>query len=235
MKKVTLNLESLRDQIYQFLRHEMQAGELLPGSRVDMKELCQQLGVSVTPIRDALVQLQAEGFVSIAPRRWVRINALSLKDIDNLYEVIGALEASAIKSVFHKLDKAAVRSLEQFNDEYRQAIFQGDTERIYRKNLSFHEVFLDLSENHHLKKIIRLFKERLYDFPRRAYLQEWELRNSDEHQQLIDCIKKGDSDASVRVMKDVHWSFRVQENYIRKFYSLAMEELDHFRQERRRP
>jgi DNA-binding GntR family transcriptional regulator len=219
-----LNLQSLREQIYQFLRHQMQKGVLLPGFHIDIKKISEQLGVSTTPVRDALIVLQVEGFVSILPRKGVIVNALTIRDIKNLYEVIGALEASVVKSVFDDLDMSRMAAMEQIDGEYRQAILAGDSEQIYIKNLAFHGIFLDLSNNPELLKLIKPRKERLYDFPRRAYLQEWELRNSDEHRQLIDCIRKGDPDAAARVLRNQHWSFPYQEDYIRKFYSLAMEE-----------
>jgi len=221
-----LNLQSLREQVYGFLREEMQKGELFPGFKIDIKNIANRLGVSTTPVRDALIQLQIEGFVSIQPRRGVNVNALALRDVKNLYEVIGALESSVLKSVFDKLDQTKVMIMEQLNSEYRQAAIIGDSEQLYLKNLAFHRVFLDLSNNGELLKVIKPLKERLYDFPRRTYLQEWELRNSDEHQQLIDNIKNRDCDAAVRIIRDVHWSFTVQEGYIRKFYSLAMEEYE---------
>lgn len=221
-----LNLQSLREQVYQFLRNQIQTGELLPNFNIDIKKISEQLGVSTTPVRDALIELQAEGFVSILPRRGVIVNPLTIQDIKDLYEVIGSLEASVVKSVFDKLDQARVAMMESIDQEYRQAVIAGETEQIYVKNLAFHGVFLDLSDNMELKKLIKRRKERLYDFPRRTYLQEWELRNSEEHQQLIACIKKGDSDGAARVMRNVHWSFTYQEEFIRKFYSLAMEEYE---------
>ena len=213
-----LNLESLCEQVYQFLRKEMQNGKLLPGLNIDVKKISQQLGVSKTPIRDALIQLQVEGFVTILPRRGIRVNALTLRDVKNLYEVIGPLEASVIISVFHKLDQIKIAKMEQINSEYRQAILTEDFEHIYSLNLAFHEVFLRLSDNLELRRIIKPLKERLYDFPRRGYLLEWELRNLDEHQQLVDFIKKGDRDAAGSILRDVHWSYVVQEEFIRKFY-----------------
>jgi len=222
-----LNLQSLHEQIYRFLRNEMQKGELFPGDDVDIKKISERLGVSRTPVRDALIQLHVEGFVSISPRRGVKVNGLTIKDVKNLYEIIGALESSVIKSVFNKLDENKVNLLEKINTEYRQAVISGDFEQIYLKNLLFHNGFLDLSENGELIKVISPFKERLYDFPRRTYLQEWELRNSEEHQQIIDFIRKGDSDGAARMLRSVHWSFSAQENYIRRFYSLAIEELSH--------
>jgi DNA-binding GntR family transcriptional regulator len=62
-------------------------------------------------------------------------------------------------------------------------------------------------------------KQRLYDFPRRGYIKEWEQSNCRDHDRLIEALKTGDRDAAVRVWRDVHWSFEIQEKYIRRFYS----------------
>jgi DNA-binding GntR family transcriptional regulator len=63
-------------------------------------------------------------------------------------------------------------------------------------------------------------KQRLYDFPRLGYIKEWELNNCNEHQQFIELIEKDDCNGAASIMRDVHWSFSVQEKYIKQFYPL---------------
>jgi len=69
--KPVLNIKSLKEQVYDFLREQMRRGEILPGSVIDMEETSKILGVSRTPLRDALLQLESEDFVAILPRRKV--------------------------------------------------------------------------------------------------------------------------------------------------------------------
>ncbi len=204
----------------------MHSGNLLPGLPIDTAKISQQLGVSKTPVRDALMQLEFEGFVTILPRKrsGVTVNALTLKDVRNLYEMIGALEAAVMVSVFDRLGKDQVAKMELINGRYREAILAGDFDEIYRQNLLFHGVFLDLSENSELMRVIKPRKERLYDFPRRSYLREWELRNCGEHEQLMAAINKGDRDAAATIIRDIHWSYPVQERFIREFYRMAIDE-----------
>ncbi|MCC7295868.1 MAG: GntR family transcriptional regulator, partial [Acidobacteria bacterium] len=78
----------------------MRRGEILPGSVIDMEETSLRLGVSKTPLRDALLQLEMEGFVTILPRRKVVVNVLRPEDIKNYYEIIGALESTALRQAF---------------------------------------------------------------------------------------------------------------------------------------
>ena len=91
-----LVIKSLKELVYEYLRDQMRSGDLLPGAMIDMNETAERLGVSKTPLRDALIQLDMEGFVSILPRRGIVVNPLTLKDIRQYYEIIGALESTAL-------------------------------------------------------------------------------------------------------------------------------------------
>jgi DNA-binding GntR family transcriptional regulator len=220
-----LDLTSLREQVYNFIRGEMHNGNLLPGSYINMKEMSQQLGISKTPLRDAIIQLECEGFVSILPRRGVLVNKLTLQDIKNSVEIVGALEAAVIVSVFHKFVFSHIEKMKHLNAHMISAINDEEFDRYYELNIAFHDVFLNLSENKALRRIIMPIKQRLYDFPRRVYIKEWELINCDEHAQFIEFIRKGDSDNAASIWRDSHWSFTVHEKYIRKFYLLANKHL----------
>ncbi len=215
-----LNIKSLREQIYDYFKSEMQSGKLLPGSSINLNEIAQKLGISKTPLRDALIQLDAEGFVSILPRRGVQVRKLTLQDIRQSYEIIGALEASVVLSVFDQFNQDHIVGLELLNTQQKQAIQKDDFESYYRLNLEFHGIFLKLSDNEALNKIITPLKLRLYDFPRRMYLKDWELQHLREHDQFIDYVKKGDKTGAADIIKNVHWSFAVHEKYFRQFYKL---------------
>jgi len=221
----TLNIKSLREQVYEYLRNAMNRGGLLPGSSINPSQMSQQLGISKTPLRDALIQLETEGFVTILPRRGVIVNKLSLQDIKNFYEIAGALEAAVIVSFFHELNSSRIEKMKQFNAEMKTAITYEDFDTYYKKNLSFHNVFLELSDNEALLKIVMPIKQRLYDFPRLGYIKEWELNNCNEHQQFIELVEKGDCNGAASIMRDVHWSFSVQEKYIKQFYSLVNKQI----------
>ena len=196
----------------------MNRGALTPGSTINLNGMSSRLGVSRTPLRDALIQLESEGFVTILPRRCAVVNQLTLDDIRQAYEIAGALEGSAVQSAFPKFEKRHIGELARLNKEMQGAIKGGDFDRYYQLNLSFHDVFLNLSGNEMLRRIVMPIKRRLYDFPRRGYIKEWELRNCDEHEALIQCIKEGDREGAVKVMRDLHWSFAAQEDFIRRFY-----------------
>ena len=221
-----LNFVSLREQVYLYLREQMNTGKLLPGSTIDMNELSKQLGISKTPLRDALIRLECEGYVEILPRRGVRVASLTLQDVKNLYEIIGTLEASVILSCCNCMDSARIERLKRLNTKMRTVLVDEDFNSYYDLNLEFHNVYLNLSDNAELRHLLTHLKQRLYDFPRRCYIKEWEMSNCDEHQKFVKHLEQGDVRGAAGQMRDVHWSFEVQEKFIRRFYSLMAEQME---------
>lgn len=213
-----INQKSLREQVYEFLRAELHKGNLAPGASINLTQVSESLGISKTPLRDALIQLEVEGFVTISPRRGIFVNRLDLYDIKHCYEIIGALEAAVLVSVFDRVRNEGLGEMKRLNREIAAALDREDYEAYYRLNIRFHHLFVDMSENEPLKRIIMPMKQRLYDFPCRGYIRSWEQQNCRDHEALIEAIERGDRDAAAAIWRDRHWSFSVQEPYIKKFY-----------------
>jgi DNA-binding GntR family transcriptional regulator len=214
-----LVVKSLRQQVYDYLRGAMARGELAPGSPIDLNALAQQLGVSRTPLRDALLQLQAEGFVTIMARRRCVVSELTLEQIRDLYQIIGGLEACVLRDELHRITPDEVERMRRLNREMRAALDRDDFDGYYAANLELHDSYLGLSSNATLKRMVRTLKQRLYDFPRRsAFVKEWELASTGEHEQLIERIAAGDAEGAAEQIRGVHWSFEVQEPFIRRYY-----------------
>lgn len=215
-----LNVKSLKEQVYEYLREQMRRGTILPGSAIDMEETSKKLGVSKTPLRDALLQLEMEDFVTILPRRKIVVKTLTEKDIRNSYEIIGALESMALLNAFDDVDPSSVASMQKLNDQMKEAIDANDFDLYYERNLLFHNTFLGLCRNESLIKIVNTLKKRLYDFPRpKGFVKEWEEASIGEHQTLIDLIRAGDREAAAKHVRDVHWSFAVQHKFIKRYYT----------------
>ncbi|MGA2532412.1 MAG: GntR family transcriptional regulator [Candidatus Aminicenantales bacterium] len=215
-----LNIKSLKEQVYEYLREQMRTGEIRPGSVIDMEETSKKLGVSKTPLRDALLQLEMEDFVSILPRRKVVVNVLEEADIRNYYDIIGALESAALLKAFDRLRPSDIDAMQALNDAMKRAIEDNDFDRYYEKNLEFHDTFLNPCGNANLVKIVNTLKKRLYDFPRsKGFVKEWEQASTGEHQALIDFIRQGQRQEAANHIRDVHWSFEVQEEYVHKYYA----------------
>ncbi len=218
-KKNILNLASLKDQVYEYLRSQMREGELKPGDVIDMNVTSQKLGVSKTPLRDALIRLEMEGFVNIMARKGVVVNVLTVEDIREIYQILGALESTAIIAASATISKREADRLKKLNEAMRKAIEKNDFSDYYKKNLNFHDVFLKLSGNDMLRKTADVLKKRLYDFPRRrGYVKQWEQSSIKEHQQLVEFISVKKYLEAANFIRDVHWSFNVQERFIKLYY-----------------
>lgn len=217
-----LNIKSLKGQVYDYLRDQLRRGTILPGSAINLDETSRKLGVSRTPLRDALIQLEAEGFVTIYPRRGIVVNGLSLQDIRNYYQIIGALESAAVEQAFERLGEAKIRLMEEIIAAMKTAIEGDDFDLYYEKNLALHDVYLSVCGNENLVRMVGTLKRRLYDFPRqRGFVKEWELASIAEHTELLRLLKLGKRAEAAAYIRDVHWSYEVQEKFIRQYYAKA--------------
>ncbi len=216
---MALQLRSLREQVYEYLRDQMATGGIQSGSFLDLNDIARQLGISRTPLREALLHLESQGFVSVLPRRGFVINALTLDDIRHYYEIIGALEAAALESVGPSLSPADFARMRVLDADMTDAVGRRDFDRYYAANLAFHDVYLLRSDNRRLVAQVHLLKQRLYDWPRRdAMLQAWEAHSVVEHEDFLALLERGAiADAAVH-LRHVHWSFAVQEPFIRAYY-----------------
>lgn len=185
---------------------------------IDQNKICEQLKISRAPLRDALIQLEAEGFVQILPRKGVQIRTLTLEDVRNSYGVIAAIESSVVADEFHKFRPKHVKRMEELNQKLYEMLENKEYESYYHLNLKFHDVFLPLSNNTLFKEILSPLKQRLYDFPRMGYNREWELINLVEHQRFIHSVKTQNRDAAVAVIRNEHWGFELHKKSIIKTY-----------------
>lgn len=209
----------LRELVYSYLKEQLNAGALRPGVFLDLNRIGNDIGLSRTPLRDALLRLEAEGFVAIHPRRGVLIKPLDLSTIRNAYQLLGALEAAAILEAAQVFDNTDAYRMEALNNTMQQNLASGDFDGYYRVNLLFHDVYLEKSANTELRRLVRILKERLYDFPRReGFLSEWETQSLIEHEALVQRLASGDFVSAAAYIRDVHWSFKVQEQFIMTYY-----------------
>jgi DNA-binding GntR family transcriptional regulator len=216
-----LRLKSLRELVYEHLHQAINSGDLEPGSFIDQKKLAAELGISRQPLRDALIQLELEGFVTVIPRRGVEVRRLALEDIRHLYQVIGALESFVLTRSTPRVHEDKVRRMRTLNEGMVESIEAAEFDTYYDLNLAFHDVFLDTADNPLLLQTVRICKQRLYDFPReRRFHREWELTSTAEHTQIINLIARARHAEAAEYLRDVHWSFDVQRPYIRAYYHM---------------
>lgn len=204
----------LRVQVYDYLQKQMRIGALEPGASISVNTMIQELGISRTPLREALLLLQEQGFVSILPQRGVKINALSLDDVKDIYEILGGIESRVVLSVFHKIGENEIQQMNQLNSEIEGWLVKEDIIKHNQANIAFHNVFLDLSENHRLLRYVKNLKMQLYDFPRRNFGKQWNSKNLQEHREFVKLIQKGKAIDTADYWRDIHWEFDPPDSFI---------------------
>jgi DNA-binding GntR family transcriptional regulator len=220
--KAELDITSLSAIVYEDLKRRLNSGLLRPGQFIDLSALGRELGMSRTPLRDAMIRLELEGFVIVYPRRGIMVRTLDLTDIRDIYQIVGALEASVVERMASRFRASDADRMDASRAVMAESLAADDFDSYYSANLSFHDVYLDLSDNADLVRTVRTLKERLYDFPRRSeYVKEWELDSTAEHAEITARLRKSDFKGAAAYIRDLHWSFEAQERYIRTYYFAA--------------
>ena len=194
----------LRTQVYEYLRNELTEGALEPGMFISMGQLMKRLDMSRTPLRDALLQLQFEGFVTFLPQRGIRINQLNKKDIEDIYEMIGGLESRALLSVFPRIGPAEIQRMKDTNRAMHAHLTSRSITKYWQLNTDFHHVYLDLSTNTPLVKHLNTLRRRLLEFSKRDWNPQMRENNYEEHLTLVEIIEKGDAVQAADYIRDVH-------------------------------
>jgi DNA-binding GntR family transcriptional regulator len=212
--------QSLRDKVYDYLCDKMHRGELLPGAIIDQKKICSELVISRTPLNNALIRLEAEGIVIIHPRSRVVVNKLEEEDIQYLYEVIGTIEGNLIAKGFPNYTPDVLDEMESWNKQMMIYIENGDLRAYDPLHYQFHQVFVLLAPNKCAERILNPIKNRLWDFPKKSFPQQWYLDACAEHQYIVDALRERNLDKAVSCLKNVHWGFKLNKKYIQMAYYL---------------
>jgi DNA-binding GntR family transcriptional regulator len=184
---------SLVDRAYWEVRRRILDNVYPPGHQVLELELAADLKMSRTPVREALVRLQNENFVNLIPRHGMRVVLLSLSDLRDMYEALGALEFMAIERLARaKLDEATLSPIRESLDQMDRALRQNDLDGWAKADERFHRSLVGLCGNARLIAMI----ETLWDQSHRARMTTLRLRpglerSNQEHRAVFDAIKAG--------------------------------------------
>ena len=199
-----LTHQLLRTQVYEYLRQELKAESLKPGMFVSMKQIMETLDISRTPLRDALLQLQNEGFFTFLPQRGIRINELTQQDIEDNYEMLGALDSRILLSVFDRIGPQKIETMKRLNQELGANLAGKKFGRYWDLNTAFHHVYLDLSSNAPILKQLNIIRQRLFEFGKKDWSLKMKKMNYSEHLTIIELIEKGNAVEAAAFMRDVH-------------------------------
>ena len=210
-----LRAESIADKVHALLRQEIAAGGFRPGQRIHEKALAERLGISRTPIREALLRLEIEGVVVCNSRRSYNVRILTVQDVREIYETLGILEGAVAAAVASRLAAADLQDLRRFNRMMSTAAREADLQAFGQWNRRFHEVFLLRHDNRALRDTCNLVRGPLYTFPvRRQTLASWLRKSVAEHRTIIRLAAAADTEALATYFRDVHWSYERNRQFI---------------------
>jgi DNA-binding GntR family transcriptional regulator len=187
---------SLHDETVSRLRALITEGELVPGSRIQERELCERFGVSRTPLREALKVLASEGLIDLLPHRGARVTRLSGTELRDAFEIVASLEALAGELACARIDDAGIARIATLQDEMSEHYRRGDLAAYFGCNQAIHEAINRAAGNAQLTEIYELLSRRV----RRArYLanhspERWAAAMR-EHEQILDALQRRDGPA----------------------------------------
>lgn len=193
----------LRDVVYQTLRNAILKGELKPGERLMEMKLAGKLGVSRTPIREAIRMLEQEGLAITIPRHGAQVAKMTQKDMDDVYEVRRALETLAMKYVSGNMSTEQIADLRYAEKVFEEAVADGDSDKIEQKDTEFHMVIYEATGNMRLGSIMTTISEQLSRYRWAYLLHHKQLKQViDEHRALVDAIESGDYEKCLKATMD---------------------------------
>jgi DNA-binding GntR family transcriptional regulator len=207
--------ETIADKVYALLRQDIASGRFRPGERILEKALAHRLGISRTPIREALIRLEIEGVVVCTSRRSYNVRTLSVADVRDIYDTLGILEGAAARMAVPRLTSDDLRDLRQFNKTMESAATTADLPGFGHWNRRFHDVFLLRLDNATLRDTCNLVRGPLYTFPvQHRSLADWLRKSVMEHRAIIKLAAGGDAAALGEYFRDVHWSYERNQRFI---------------------
>ncbi|WP_102958164.1 GntR family transcriptional regulator [Mangrovicella endophytica] len=198
------------DTAYRTIKHWIQEGEIPPGGLIDENETARKLETSRTPVREALLRLQSEGFIEIARGKGIRVLPLSSADMREIYQVISGLEVVAVSLLARKRPSSEeVEPLFRATREMEEALARQDVNGWGKADETFHRELLRLSGNRKLYEVgcqMRDFVLRAHMVALRLQTDEYRQRSTANHAELIIAILTRNS----QTVADAHFAQRLR-------------------------
>ena len=194
--------ESLGERVYRTVRDLILSQVFPPGSKLNVEQICRDLGVSRTPVWDTMRRLESEGLVNTVPRHGVFVLNYGSDQIRDLFVVRGALEALAVRQAAQNLDTDSRTALEATMVELEHAASAGEMERYSRAAIEFHDRVLGASRNRVLSRLLEnVYAQILVLRLRSLYLPERVASSVAEHRALFEAVLAGHGEEGERLAR----------------------------------
>ena len=193
----------LRDVVFNTLRQAILTGELKPGERLMEIHLANKLGVSRTPIREAIRKLELEGLVVMIPGKGAEVAKITVRDLKDALEVRMAIDSLSVKLACERLDEDDKTEIKQACVAFREAVKSGNVQAIVEGDERFHNTIYRASKNQKLITIAMNLREQVYRY-RFEYVKDFSYHENliREHDQITEAILKGDVETAQKIMKE---------------------------------
>ncbi len=193
----------LRDVVFKTLRQSILMGELAPGQRLMEIQLANQLGVSRTPIREAMRKLELEGLVVMIPRKGAQVAKISQKGLYDVLEVRSALEDLAMELSCKRITEEELAQLRAAIESFKLAVKQKNISLIAQQDVALHDIIYAATKNDRLIAMLSNLREQMYRY-RVEYLKNASVHQStiEEHEALYSALSTHNIDAAKASMKN---------------------------------
>ncbi len=192
----------LRDTVFNQLRLQILHGELKPGERLMEVALAERLGVSRTPVREAIRMLEQEGLAVLLPRRGAHVASINERQLEEMLEVRRTLETFTVNAACSRITLDELNDLKRANEEFAAAVKSGDVIRIAETDIIFHDRIAHYAGNSKIEDILHHLKEQLFRY-KYEYLKDTTEYDHlvTEHDMICDAFEHGSNDKAVEVIK----------------------------------
>lgn len=197
------NYKPLREIVFEALREVILNGQLKPGERLMEVQLAEEMGVSRTPVREAIRKLELEGFVVMIPRKGAYVSDLSTKDIADVFEIRSALETLAAVLACDRITNEELEELERILIKVADCVAANDLEKLVEADTQFHDVLYKASRNSRLVQIISNLRENIQRFRAISMGTPGRMRETfEEHKQLVEAITERNAELARRIAQE---------------------------------
>jgi len=192
----------LRDVVFNTLRQAILTGELRPGERLMEIHLADRLGVSRTPIREAIRKLELEGLVTMIPRRGAEVAQITEKSMNDVLEVRRAVDALCVELACERITKEELEQLRQACDRFEEAVGTGDVKEIAQADVALHDIIVQATGNQRLVQLVNTLSEQMYRY-RFEYIKDFSQHEKliEEHRIIYNSIVQKDRETACRAAK----------------------------------
>lgn len=193
---------TLRERIADAIRTAVIRGELKAGARVSEPRLARRFSMSRTPVREALRQLDSEGFLTVTPRKGARVARFAEQDVVEFYELKALLEGYAARLAAVRMSERDIDRLAHLNEHMERSFAAGELKKIARTHLSFHEHLIKASGNAQLVTLLNVLMKKFQRFTIQLALSGRNREAFVQHRQLIAALRARDAEAAEKLTRE---------------------------------